>query len=69
LIPPAIAGLGRVLGPESELRERWQDHDQWGEEWNLCNRDLLRRMESDLRSASRGAAFGWAPRRDDRGET
>ena len=69
LLPDAISGLGRVLGPESELRERWQDHDQWGEQWNRCNRDLLRRMESDFRSACSGPEFGRAASRAGRGET
>ncbi len=69
LLPQAIAGLRRVLGPESELRERWQEHDQWGEQWKRCNRDLLRLMEFDFRSACCAREFGRAVRQTNRDET
>ena len=69
LLPDAIAGLRRVLGPESELRQRWEDHDQWGGHWKRCNRDLLRRMESDFLSACTAGEYRRAAESPDYGET
>ena len=50
LLEDAIAGMQRVLEPTSELWERWEDNEEWGDEWFRHSTDLLQRLEDDLRS-------------------
>ena len=47
LIPDTIAGLHRVLGPESEMHEMWEDSGNL-HVWEAKTSDLLRRLESVL---------------------
>lgn len=51
LLPAAIAGMTRVLGPESELRERWEDNESWGDRWQQQAADLLDCLQADWRAA------------------
>lgn len=55
-LPEAIAGMRRVLGSESELWERWQDHDEWSDAWFRHAADLLQRLENDLRTLQRSSS-------------
>ena len=47
LIPDTIAGLHRVLGPDSEMHEMWEDSGHL-HIWEAKTSDLLRRLESVL---------------------
>jgi len=49
-IPDAIAGLRRVMGPDSEMRELWEDNDAMHCDWMIQMRDLVKRLESALAS-------------------
>lgn len=53
-LPRAIFGMRRVIGPVSELRQRWEDNEQWYDEWFRHASDLLRRLEADLRGSKKG---------------
>jgi hypothetical protein len=46
-LPRAVEGMRRVVGPESELRERWEDNEEWTDRWLLQATDLLRRLENE----------------------
>mgnify|MGYP001816227907 CR=1 FL=1 len=48
LIPDTIAGLRRVMGPDSEMRELWEDNQELYEDWMIQISDLLKRLESAL---------------------
>ncbi len=50
-LPSAIEAMRRVIGPDSEMRERWEDNEQWGDEWFRHTADLLRCLESDFRAS------------------
>lgn len=53
LLADAIAGMCRVLGPESELRVRWEDHEELGESWLEHHLQLLSLLQDDLVTARR----------------
>ena len=46
LLPDAIAGVGRVMQPDSELHELWEDNEEMYDRWRDQTRDLLRQLES-----------------------
>ena len=56
LLPQAISGMRRVLGPDSELWERWQDHDEWRDQWWRHAADLLERLEHDLKAIQKASS-------------
>ncbi len=58
LLPSAISGMRRLLGPDSEIRERWSDNEEWGDEWFRHVADLLRLLEADLLAIQSRAAGG-----------
>jgi hypothetical protein len=41
----AIIGLGRVIGPESEMFEMWQDSENQLDAWQTHLRELVERLE------------------------
>ena len=45
-IPDTIAGLRRVMGPDSEMRELWEDNHEMHDAWMMQMTDLLKRLES-----------------------
>ena len=47
-IPDTIAGLRRVMGPDSEMRELWEDNHEMHDAWMMQMTDLLKRLESAL---------------------
>lgn len=49
-IPDAIEGLRRVMGPDSEMRELWEDSDGMHDAWMSRTRDLQKRLETALAS-------------------
>ena len=49
-ISDTITGLRRVLGPDSEMRELWEDNDAMHDAWLIQMSDLLKRLESALAS-------------------
>ena len=51
MLPDAIAGLRRVLGPESEMRERWDDNEELSEPWHQNARGLLQLLLADQKES------------------
>lgn len=47
-IPASISGLRRVMGPNSEMYELWEDSDDLHEVWLATIDDLLKRLEAAL---------------------
>jgi len=47
LLSSAISGMDRVIGTKSELRERWEDNEQWGEEWFRHQAELMQLLRRD----------------------
>ena len=45
--------MRRVIGPASELRQRWEDNEQEYDEWFRHSTGLLRCLEADLRDATK----------------
>ncbi len=46
LVLEAIIGMGRVLGPDSEMVELWQDEGDRFDAWRSHQRDLIERLEA-----------------------
>jgi hypothetical protein len=49
-LPGSIVGMRRVLGPKSELRERWEDHESLADQWIAHATELLFSIETDWKS-------------------
>ena len=64
-LPLTVSAMRRVIGSESELSVRWEDNEQWCDEWFRHASELLRCLENDLAVSNRGVSesSGW----DDRG--
>lgn len=45
LMPAAIAGLRRVISPQSQMREMWRDDAVRFDDWMRQLKDLLQRLE------------------------
>jgi hypothetical protein len=45
-LPGSIRGMRRVLGPKSEMRQRWEDNESLGAKWLEHAADLLVCLES-----------------------
>ena len=44
LLPGAIAGMRRVLGPDSEMREMWEDEAEICSQWVATTDNLFKRL-------------------------
>lgn len=55
LLPAAIAGMDRVIGTKSEMRERWEDNEQWSDEWFRHQAELLHLLRLDQQALLNGS--------------
>ncbi len=56
LVPAAIGGLRRVLGHQSEMRDRWEDNEELFDSWIAGITDLVDRLGEHQRN--RFLSFG-----------
>ncbi len=53
----ALTGLRRVTGPKSEMRERWEDHVEWRDQWKSSMADLDSRLAECWKQSQSGGAL------------
>ena len=56
-LPATLSGLRRVVGPNSEMRERWEDHADWRDNWKSAMSDLERRLVECWKQSQSGGAL------------